>query len=60
MRSNFDYSKNVREVNDETPDNFTRMGNGHKEKLEPKYTDGEPPDEDETEVIDAEKEDTSD
>ena len=46
MRSNFD--------------NFTRMGNGHKEKLEPKYTDGEPPDEDETEVIDAEKEDTSD
>lgn len=60
MRSNFDYSENVREVNDETPDNFTRMGYGHKEKLEPKYTDGEPPDEDETEVIDAEKEDTSD
>lgn len=60
MRSDFDYSENVRDVNDETPENFTRMGNGHKEKLELKYTDGEPPDENETEVIDSEKEDESD
>ena len=37
---------NKAEVNDENPDNFTRFGNGHKEKIEEKYTDGEPPHED--------------
>lgn len=35
------------EVNDETPDNFTEFGNGHKLKKKEKYTDGEPPREDE-------------
>lgn len=37
----------IRNVNDETPENFTRYGNGHKLKAEEKYTDGEPPHEDE-------------
>lgn len=39
----------IEDVNDENPDNFTRFGNGHKEKIEEKYTDGEPPREDEEE-----------
>ncbi len=37
----------IREVNDENPENYTRFGNGHKEKIERKYTDGEPPHEEE-------------
>lgn len=59
MKREDDYSENIREVNDETPENFTRMGNGHKEKLELKYTDGEPPDEDETEEVHTEEEETT-
>lgn len=44
--------ENIEEVNDENPDNFTRFGNGHKLKIEKKYTDGEPPHENETEDAD--------
>lgn len=40
-------NENIVDMNDETPENFTRMGNGHKLKVKNKYTDGEPPDEDE-------------
>lgn len=39
--------KIIKDMNDETPDNFTRFGDGHKLKVETKYTDGEPPAEDE-------------
>lgn len=38
-----DEHDNIEEVNDETPENFSEFGNGHKLKKEKKYTDGEPP-----------------
>lgn len=42
-----DNEEYIVDMNDETPENFTRFGNGHKEKIETRYTDGEPPAEDE-------------
>lgn len=39
-------NEHIENINDETPDNFTRFGDGHKPKIESNYTDGEPPDED--------------
>ena len=49
MKEEFQNQEDIEEVNDETPDNFTRYGNGHKEKVRKRYTDGEPPHEDEEE-----------
>ena len=46
--------EDIEEVNDENPDNFTRFGNGHIEKIQKKYTDGEPPHEDEESYADPE------
>lgn len=40
------------EVNDETPNNFSEFGNGHKLKKKEKYTDGEPPHESDQESAD--------
>lgn len=37
----------IEDINDETPENFSEFGNGHKLKKKEKYTDGEPPHEDE-------------
>lgn len=45
----------IEEVNDETPDNYTEFGNGHKLKKKEKYTDGEPPHEEEEEPADPDK-----
>lgn len=39
----------IEETNDETPDNFSEFGNGHKLKKKEKYTDGEPPHEEDEE-----------
>lgn len=47
MEEENQYQEDREEVNDETPDNFTRYGNGHKEKVKRNYTDGEPPHEEE-------------
>ena len=44
----------IHETNDETPDNFTRFGDGHKLKIEEKYTDGEPPHEENTPAVEPE------
>lgn len=43
-------NENIVDMNDETPDNFTRFGDGHKLKVENRYTDGEPPGEDEADI----------
>lgn len=48
MKEKYRDDETLRDKNDETPDNFTRYGDGHKWKVEKKYTDGEPPEEDET------------
>lgn len=37
----------IEDINDETPENYSEFGNGHKLKKKEKYTDGEPPHEDE-------------
>lgn len=47
MKDNEQDNENIVNMNDETPENFTRFGNGHKDKIETRYTDGEPPAEDE-------------
>lgn len=42
----------LEDVNDETPDNFSEFGDGHKLKVREKYTDGEPPHEDDEDFAD--------
>lgn len=48
--------ENIVDMNDETPENFTRFGDGHKKKIETRYTDGEPPAENEVPNASSEEE----
>lgn len=45
----------IEEVNDATPDNYSEFGNGHKLKKRIKYTDGEPPHEEDEDYMNPEK-----